>query len=124
LVVYNVSTEELHPVLAEAAARLDSDSRWAGSSLALPNLGVQLHLESFDLMRNVSLSSSGSRQNIDGWRELSRELATALKPVRVKPNPRGIGFLLVAFLLMAGSLTSLVNHPKELAYAVDEVFAF
>ncbi len=124
LVVYNVSAEELHPVLAEAASRLDPDSRWAGSSLALPNLGVQLHLESFDLMRNVSLASSGSRQNLDGWRELARELATALRPVRVKPNPRGVGFLLVALLLMAGSLTSLVNHPKELAYAVEEVLSF
>ena len=66
LVVYNVSTDELHPVLAEAASRLDADSRWAGNSLSLPNLGVQLHLESFDLMRNVSLASSGSRQNLDG----------------------------------------------------------
>ena len=124
LVVYNVSIEELHPVIAEAASRLDPDSRWAGNSLALPNLGVYLHLESFDLMRNVSLASSGSRQNLDGWRELSRALATSLKPVRVKPNPRGVGFLLLAVLLMSGSLMSLVNHPKELAYAVEEVFAY
>jgi hypothetical protein len=124
LVVYNVSSEELHPVLAEAASRLDADSRWAGNSLSLPNLGVQLHLESFDLMRNVSLASSGSRQNLDGWRELARELAAALRPVRVKPNPRGVGFLLLALVLLAGSLASLVNHPNELAYAVEEVFAF
>jgi hypothetical protein len=124
LVVYNVSVEELHSVIAEAAARLDPDSRWAGNSLALPNLGVYLHLESFDLMRNVSLASSGSRQNLDGWRELARALASALKPVRVKPNPRGVGFLLLAVLLMGGSLMSLVNHPKELAYAVQEVFAY
>lgn len=124
LVVYNVSVEELHPVLAEAAARLDAESRWAGNGLVLPKLGVQLHLESFDLMRNVSLVSSGSRQDIDGWRLLARELNTALRPVRVKPNPRGIGFLLVAVSLMAGSLMSLVNHPVELAYAVKEVLAF
>jgi hypothetical protein len=124
LVVYNVSVEELHPVIAEAASRLDPDSRWAGNSLALPNLGVYLHLESFDLMRNVSLASSGSRQNLDGWRELSRALAAALKPVRVKPNPRGVGFLLLAGLLMGGSLMSLVNHPQELAYAVQQVFAY
>jgi hypothetical protein len=124
LVVYNVSVEELHPVLAEAAARLDAESRWAGNSLMLPKLGVQLHLESFDLMRNVSLVSSGSRQDIDGWRLLARELNTALRPVRVKPNPRGIGFMLVAMALMAGSLMSLVNHPTELAYAVKEVLAY
>jgi len=124
LVVYNVSAEELHSVLAEAAARLDPESRWAGNSLSLPNLGVQLHLESFDLMRNVSLASSGSRQNLDGWRQLARELAPSLKRVRVKPNPRGVGLLLVAILLLAGSLTSLVSHPQELACAVQEVFAF
>ncbi|MGE3241639.1 MAG: hypothetical protein AB7I57_11260 [Pirellulales bacterium] len=124
LVVYNVSTEELHPVLAEAAAQIDGESRWAGNSLSLPTLGVQLHLESFDLMRNVSLVASGSRQNLDGWRHLARELVTALKPVRVKPNPRGVGFLLVALLLMGGSLATLVNHPKELAYAVEQVFAY
>jgi hypothetical protein len=124
LVVYNVGAEELHSVLAEAAARLDPESRWAGNSLSLPNLGVQLHLESFDLMRNVSLASSGPRQNLDGWRQLARELAPTLKRVRVKPNPRGVGLLLVAILLMAGTLGSLVSHPQELAYAVQEVFSF
>ena len=124
LVVYNVSMEELRSVLAEAASRIDTASRWAGNSLSLPTLGVQLHLESFDLMRNVSLVASGSRQNLDGWRQLARELVTSLRPVRVKPNPRGVGFLLVALLLMAASLTTLVNHPKELAYAVEQVFAY
>jgi hypothetical protein len=124
LVVYNVSMEELRSVLAEAASRIDTASRWAGNSLSLPTLGVQLHLESFDLMRNVSLVASGSRQNLDGWRQLARELVTSLRPVRVKPNPRGVGLLLVALLLMAASLTTLVNHPKELAYAVEQVFAY
>ena len=82
LVVYNISTEELHPVLAEAAARLDPAARWAGNHLSLPGLGVQLHLDSFDLMRNVSLVSSGSRQNIDGWRRLARAGAGAAQGSR------------------------------------------
>jgi hypothetical protein len=32
--------------------------------------------------------------------------------------------LLAAALLMAGSMTLLVNHPQELAHAVDQVFAY
>ena len=124
LVVYNASIEELHPLLAEAATRLDPDSRWAGNGLNIPHLGVQVHLESFDLMRNVSLVASGSHQNLDGWRRLARELAAALRLVRVKPNPRGVGFLVAALLLMAVSLLQLWNHPMELAYAVEEVLAF
>src|SRR3954467_2274701 len=39
-VVYNISAEELHPILAEAAARLDTTARWAGDQLSLPGLGV------------------------------------------------------------------------------------
>src|SRR5919108_1397850 len=52
LVVYNISNEELHAVLAEAAGRLDLEGRWAGNHLTLPGLGVHLHLDSFDVMRN------------------------------------------------------------------------
>lgn len=124
LVVYNVSLEELHPIVAEAATRLDADSRWAGNGLNMPQLGVELHLESFDLMRNVSLVSGGDRQNLDGWRRLAREIKPALARMRVKRNPRAIGFLLVAILILAVSLIQLVRHPVELAYAVEEVFAF
>lgn len=124
LVVYNISIEELHPVLAEAASGLDPDARWAGNHLTLPGLGVQLHLDSFDLMRNVSLVSSGGRQNIDGWRRLAGELSRTLLRVHVKMNPRALSFLLVAGALLTLSITQMLNQPVELARAMREVFAF
>ena len=111
LVVYNTSIEELHPVLAEAASRLDSDARWAGNSLTLPQLGVQLHLESFDLMRNVSLVSSGGQQSLDGWRRLARELKPTLRRVRVKPNPRG--FAIFARVAAADRSQRVANDPPS-----------
>src|SRR6187401_1293424 len=49
LVIYNISAEELHSILAESAARLDPAARWAGNQLSLPGLGVRLHLDTFDL---------------------------------------------------------------------------
>ena len=36
LVIYNTSSEELRPVLAETASRLDPEARWAGNHLTLP----------------------------------------------------------------------------------------
>jgi len=124
LVIYNVSAEELHPILAEAAARLDPAARWAGNQLSLPGLGLQLHLDSFDVMRNVSLASSGGRQNIDGWRRLAREMSPALRSLRVKSNPRAIGFLAVSLALFAICLTQLFNRPDELMQAMNEVFSY
>lgn len=124
LVIYNISAEELHPVLAEAAARLDPSARWAGNHLSMPALGVQLHLDSLDIMRNVSLVSSGSRQNIEGWRRLARELSQALRTTRVKSNPRAIGLLVVSLALLAVSVAYMLSHPDALVQAMNEVFAY
>lgn len=124
LVVYNISVEELHSVLAEAAARLDPEARWAGNSLTMPDLGVQLHIDRWDLMRNVTLASNGSRQSLEGWRRLARELSTLLKSTRVKSNPRAVGLLIGALVLMALSVTHMLSHPMELAQGMSEVFSY
>jgi hypothetical protein len=124
LVIYNISAEELHPVLAEAASRLDPAGRWAGNNLSLPGLGVQLHLDSLDSMRNVSLVASGGRQNLDGWRRLSRDLGKSLSVMRVKSNPRATGLLGMSLALIAICVTHLLMHPVELVQAMNDVFAY
>ena len=70
LVVYNIALEQLRPLLADVVARLDPEARWAGESLVMPRLGVQLHLESAPLLNNVQLVSSGPAQALSGWRQL------------------------------------------------------
>jgi hypothetical protein len=81
-------------------------------------------LDSLDIMRNVSLVSSGSRQNIDGWRRLARELRQLLAQARAKRNPRAIGLLMVSLALLAISVTQILNHPAETLQAMNEVFAY
>ena len=124
LVVYNVSVDELRPVLAETARTIDPQARWAGDSLALPTLGIQLHLESFDLMRNVALISSGGCQNLASWRRLAAELYQRLKPLRVGPNPRALGILLAALLLLTASTVHMLANPQHVAQAVQEIFTY
>jgi hypothetical protein len=124
LVIYNISIEELRSVLAEAAAQLDPQARWAGESLSLPVLGVLLHMDGLTLMRNVSITSSGSRQNLDGWQRLARALNVALTKIRVQSNPRAVGLLLAAALMFLGSLVNMLRHPLEVAQAMREVFQY
>jgi hypothetical protein len=124
LVIYNISSEQLRPVLAEAASRLDSEARWAGNHLTLPRLDVHLHLDSLDIMRNVSLVSSGSQQSIDGWRRLARDLRQSLSSVRTKRSPRVIALLAVSLALLAVSVTQMLNRPEATLQAMNEVFAY
>ncbi|HEX4412290.1 MAG TPA: hypothetical protein VH107_01590 [Lacipirellulaceae bacterium] len=124
LVVYNISAEELHPMLAQLAAQLDQSARWAGNQLSMPTIGVHLHIDRLDLMRNVSLVSSGGRQSLEGWRRVSHELSKPLRKVRVKANPRALGFLLLSAALLALSLAHLWLHQAALLQGLHEVFAF
>ncbi len=124
LVIYNISAEELRPVLAEAARRVDPQARWAGDSLMLPTVGVALHMESFEVMRNASLKSSGGKQNIAGWRKLSAELRNQLATLRVSSNPRSLGFTLAAAGLITVSIVHMLNAPEDVAQAVQEMLSF
>jgi hypothetical protein len=123
LVIYNISTEELRPVLAEAARSIDSQARWAGDSLALPTVGVQLHLECFEIMRNVSLVASGVKQNLTGWRQLSIALAKRLDNLPVDANPRWLGIALGAIGLLVTPIVHMLNHPQQIAQAMQEILS-
>ena len=121
LVIYNIRGTELRPVLAELALALDNEARWAGDSLALPQLGVQLRLESFPAMRNVSLMANSDTQSFSGWRRLERSLRSALELVEVRPNPRGVGMLLAGLLLLASLVYQAVAHPQAIAQGFFEM---
>ena len=122
--IYNISTEELRPVLAEAARSLDPQARWAGDSLSLPTVGVHLHLETFEVMRNVSLVASGAKQNLATWRQLGTLLSEKLESLPVDSNPRWLGIVLFAIVLLATSYIHMLNHPQQIAQAMQEIFSY
>ena len=100
LVIYNVNPDQLRAVLAEVVAELDADARWAGDSLVLPKLGVQLHVELSRGMRNVQLVAAGHRQNYAGWKRLEIALAKVLHQTTGSPNPAGFGMIAAGVLLI------------------------
>ena len=122
IVIYNVTVEELRPVLAEAAREADAEARWAGDCLSLPGLRVQLHLESLESMRHVSLASSGGKQDIQGWRILAAMIYDKLEDLPVRPNPRSLSFLLIAAGLFAVVVSRLLAYPEHAAATFDEMF--
>jgi len=124
LVIYNISSEELRPILAEAARAIDAQARWASDGLALPTLGIQLHLESFEIMRHVSLVASGTKQKLTGWQQLAAALQQRIEPLRVSPNPRALGIVLLALLLMIVSTSHMLAHPQQVAQAMHEIFSY
>jgi len=115
LIIYNMSADQLRTILAHLVEQLDTEARWAGDSLALPSLGVQLHLENLAAMRNVSLISTGPHQDYSGWRRLELALAAALSRVEVPRNPRGASLFTAGIVIVAALVVSIARDPQAVA---------
>jgi hypothetical protein len=121
LVIYNIGVDKLRPILAELVERLDEDARWAGDSLVLPRLGVQLYVDSFSAMRSASLVSAGGNQSHAGWRRLETELDNALVREEVSRNPRGLLLLGAGVLLVAAIVAAIADNPQATAQSLLDV---
>lgn len=92
LVVYNITPEQLRPLVAEVVAALDPTARWAGETVALPGRGIQVHLDGRGGMRSVSVVALGGRTSAEGWAEFSRRLRQAIRGLRVRTSPWAVAF--------------------------------
>ncbi|MBN2584050.1 MAG: hypothetical protein JXL80_13375 [Planctomycetes bacterium] len=121
LIIYNISADQVRSILAELVEQLDPNARWAGDTLALPGLGVQLHVDYVAAMRNVSLSSVGPHQNHAGWRRLETALAPALSQVEVRRNPGGAGLLGAGVLMATLLVLVVIRDPQAVAQTLFEM---
>ncbi len=121
IVIYNVTFEQLRPSLADILLRLDSESRWAGDSLVMPNLGVQLTVESQGMMKNVLLVAAGKEQSFPGWRLLEAELSTVLRSAKGTRNPYGMSLIMFGLLMAASVIYWLSRDPQGVAQALNEM---
>lgn len=78
IVAYNATREELRKALSRVAISLDDEARWAGASLNLPNLGVQLYIDDAGWGRVATLVGIGPERSPQGWLRLEKELRVEL----------------------------------------------
>ena len=128
LVVYNIAVDELRAIMADLVEGIEGleghegETQWAGDSLSLPKLGLQLHIDASPAMRNVSLVSNGPHQNHLGWYKLQKELSKSLREFKTRRNLRA-GWLLLAGLAICCLLVNLAAHdPQLVAKSMVDMF--
>jgi hypothetical protein len=121
LIIYNIAADQLRPILAEIVERLDPEARWAGDGIFLPGLGVQLHLDGVGWMRNVSLVSSGPKQDYRGWSRLEAELTAALRGVDAPWSFGGLLLFCAGNALVIWLVVMIVRDPQGIAKTVFEM---
>ena len=122
IVVYNISLEQLRPILTSVAMKLDKRSRWNGDSLIMPDRRVHLHVEPVEALRNIQLTSGGNQQSFEGWQALEQELTAALKHVSMGPNLISIPFLVASAMLAIGAAAWMLNDQAAVAKALEALW--
>ena len=121
IVIYNVSPEQLPPVLADVFRAVEPEARWAGDAAFLPTLGVQLHVEAVPVLRNVQLIATGNAQSLDGWRQLQMELATRLSATSSSRGLLGAAMILFGLFLVGICALWLVSDADLVAQSFREM---
>lgn len=122
IVIYNITLEQLRPILTSVAMKLDKRSRWTGDSLLLPDRKVHLHVEPVESLRNIQLTAGGSQQSYEGWHLLEVELSKALKKLYSGPNMIGIPMLLGSAVLALTAALWMLGDQQSVEQALEELW--
>lgn len=121
LVIYNSDLETVRPALSHVARCMDEQSRWAGDSVVMPTIGIQLYMERYSLLRNVQLRATDLEQPHGAWLMLESELRKELKQVRCERSACGSMFLVLAIGILSTLVMRYLGDQGDLARCLDDM---
>ena len=121
LVIYNITTDQLRPLLATTVKQLDPEMRRAGQCLIMPQLDIQLTVEPAGPLRCVQLVAAGPSQDAAGWRKLEIALAGSLKASHAPVN--WYATILMAFAVGIGAIITvrMASDPQLVSQQLQEM---
>ncbi len=122
LVLYNAcSLVQLRRTMAAVVKDLDVDARWAGSTVSMPRLHVELVIEGHRLLRTISLTATHDRQSIAGWQMLHAALAKRLPIPARRSSVWGMAFVLASLAAVAVIGWQMFGRPHEVAQSLGDL---
>ncbi len=79
IILYNTYPEQLRSLIADMAFQNELEINWLGDTLDIPALGVHLTMESWPLLKHVSLVASGKQGQPGGWAQFEKLLRKAVQ---------------------------------------------
>jgi hypothetical protein len=103
---------------------IDPEAVLAGSRMMLPRLGLEIQIEAFPALRNVSLIAGSELVNEPNWRLLKQRLRDQLAEVEVAPGLVGQGFVAASGVFLFAPLWFVVRDPAGIAQAFLRILQF
>jgi hypothetical protein len=124
LVIYNFDARQMREDLIGMLRSIDPEAVLAGSRMMLPRLGLEIQIEAFPALRNVSLIAGSELVNEPNWRLLKQRLRDQLAEVEVAPGLVGQGFVAASGVFLFAPLWFVVRDPAGIAQAFLRILQF
>ncbi|MGY8771581.1 MAG: hypothetical protein ACKVH8_24460 [Pirellulales bacterium] len=121
LVIYNITVDQLKPILREIAAKIDPEARWRGDALYMPSISVHFVVEGVPAMRNVQLKSVGLKQSYMSWVRLRVALLFAFRRESTIPNNYGYSLIVFASVMFTLAGYEVFRQPELVKIAWNEI---
>jgi hypothetical protein len=128
LVIYNTTMDEIRPVLSTLINELDATHRWAGRSVTLPQLRLELYVRPSSFTRTVAVHSLAGVVDPRAWRLLHMSLSAAVAAEKVSATtaPRrltvaGVLLLTAGLLITLTAAVQWLGQPQQLAQQLLEM---
>ena len=118
LVIYNMKEQQLRPVLTATMHRLGWDHRWDENVLTILNHGIQLEMDFFSPLKNITLRRTSALQSRGSWQRLEHILRAELQLVQVEPNRPGKLLFWGGLLILSGCSAWIIFDPSQLVYSI------
>ncbi len=118
LVIYNVTEQQLQPALTAAMHQLEWDHRWAGNVLTISNHEIQLEMDFFSPLKNITLRRTSALQSRYNWQRLELALRAELQLVAVEPNRIGKLLFWSGILILSGCGVWIIFNPSQFVYSI------
>lgn len=120
LVAYGLSEEQFRAALSEAAKTVDPQAHWNGNVLNLPGSNIQLASEPTHTARVNQVVHFGLLNNFGDWLKLERALVATGRGLTCPRSTAGWPLVLAGGLLLAITISPMLNDPAEAVAQLKE----
>jgi hypothetical protein len=118
-VIYNLHAALAREVVADALKAMGMDFVVEGGGFRLPGRDIRVELNSFSLLRNVSIRLRGGSSELS--RSFHEALSRRLAEISVPAHVMGVSLLLVATAMLAAPLVLLAGDVPEIVRVISDL---
>lgn len=118
-VIYNLPLKQGQELILKALESVGQTGRLTAGGVELPDRKGIVQIDSFPLLRNVSLRLTDGSDEI--WRAFEENLSGRLEKIEAQVSPMAVSLLLIATGMIVAPMVLMIHHGPEIVRILSDL---